>query len=214
MFPSCIVVDFDGTLAYFRGGYDDLFNIFCRRGVGSAVVRECYERTKREGGFSITALAACVAVHAGCYVDLREVESEFCGWLRRSLIPYQDGLEALDRWRQQGLPVVILTTGNIEYQTQKVQAVRLSYDQLIVVSHAQEKPAVVRRLLADFYGSPVLLIEDRPSVLDAMRDDGLSEDQVATVRLLRQESPYIREHSVYRHRSCNTLDEISLEIES
>lgn len=210
---ACIAVDFDGTLAYFKRGYDDLFAIFGRRGVDPVVVRECYEQTKREFGFSISAMTAVVTSKAGRHFDATGVTAEFRDWLGLSLIPYNDSVVTLTRWKRQGIPVVILTAGNSEYQTQKVQATRMPHDQLIVVSNEREKPGVARRLL-EHYGLPVLLIEDRPSVLDAMREHGLTEDKIITVRLLRQESPYVREQSVYRHRSYNTLQEVHSSIES
>lgn len=210
---TCIAVDFDGTLAYFKGGYDELFAIFSRRGVDPVVVRECYEKTKREFGFSISAMTSVVAGQTGRRFNALEIAAEFRDWLGLSLIPYPDSVATLARWQKQGITVVILTAGNTEYQTQKVQVTHLPHDQLLVVSHECEKPDVVRRLL-ERYGPPVLLIEDRPSVLDAMREDGLDEDQVITVRLLRAESPYVREHSIYGHRSSNILDEVSLAVES
>ena len=213
MHVKCIAIDFDGTLAAFKGGYDGLFAIFSRRGVELAVVKECYEQTKRGCGFLITAMTAVVAGRMGCCFDQQRIECEFKDWLGLSLIPYPDSVVTLAAWQCQGIPVVILTAGNAEYQTQKVQATRMPHDELIVVSHEREKSGVVCRLL-ECYGPPLILIEDRPSVLDSVRECGFSEDEVFTVRLLRQESPYVRENSVYRHCSYNTLDEVFLTIES
>lgn len=213
MRATCIAIDFDGTLAYFKGGYDELFAIFHRRGVDLVVVKECYEQTKREFGFSISAMTSVVSSRTGCSLDTVAIAAEFRGWLGLSLVPYSDSVATLVRWQHQGIPVVILTAGNSEYQTQKVQVTRMPHDQLTVVSHEHEKPDVVRRLL-ERYGLPVVFVEDRPSVLDAIREHGLTEDRVITVRLLRQESPYVREHSVYRHRSYNGLDEVSFAVES
>lgn len=207
MQTTCIVVDFDGTLAYFKGGYDELFAIFSRRGVDPAVVKECYEQTKRKFGFSISAMTAVVTSQTGCHVDAAGVAAEFRNWLELSLIPYPDSAGMLTQWQNQGIPVVILTAGNSEYQAQKVQATHMPHDQLIVVSHECEKPDVVRQLL-EHYGSPVLYIEDRPSVLDAIRECGLTEGEVMTVRLLRRESPYFHEHSAYWHHSCNALKKV------
>lgn len=207
MQATCIAVDFDGTLAYFRGGYDKLFAIFSRRGVDPVIVKECYEQTKRESGFSISALVSAVTAQSSCHFDMGEIESEFRDWLGVSLVPYIDGTTVLGQWRCREVPVVILTAGNTEYQTQKVQAARMPHDQLIVVANEREKPVIVRQLL-ERYGPPILLIEDRPSVLDSMRESGLLKHQVITVRLLRRESPYVNDKSMYKHYSCNTLDEL------
>lgn len=213
MQATCIAVDFDGTLAYFKEGYDDLFAIFSRRGVDPVVVKECYEQTKREFGFSISAMTSVVAGRTGRCFDAADITAEFRDWLGLSLVPYSDSVVTLAQWRRRDIPVVILTAGNAEYQTEKVQATRMPHDELMVVSHEREKPGIVRRLI-ERCGLPALLIEDRPAVLDAMREYGLTEDEVITVRLLRQESPYVREHSIYRHHCCNTLEEVSLAIES
>lgn len=207
MHVTCIAVDFDGTLAYFRGGYDALFAIFSRRGIDPVVVKECYERTKREFGFSISAMTSVVTQRAGFDLKCEDIMSEFRDWLGLSLVPYPDSVATLTTWQRQRIPVVILTAGNTEYQTQKVQAVRMPHDQFIVVSHEREKPVIVQQLL-ERYGSPVLLIEDRPSVLDSMRELGPLEHQVITVRLLRKESPYFHDKSMYEHRSYDTLDEL------
>lgn len=209
---TCAIVDFDGTLAYFKGGYDDLFAIFSQCGVDSIVVKECYEQTKREFGFSISAMTSVVAQRTGLALRDEDIMNEFRYWLGLSLIPYSDSVATLTQWRRRRIPVVILTAGNVEYQTQKVQATHMPHDQLIVVSHDREKVDTVRRLL-NFYGPPVLLIEDRPSVLDAMREHELAEHEIITVRLLRQESPYVREPSVYGHHSYNLLEEICLFVE-
>ena len=111
------------------------------------------------------------------------------------------------------IPVVILTAGNTEYQTQKVVATCMPHDGFIVVSHECEKLGVVRRLLTQ-YGAPVLLIEDRPSVLDSMIENGLTKNEVITVRLFRQESPYFNEQLKHEHYSCDTLEDVRSLIES
>lgn len=205
---TCVAVDFDGTLAHFKGGYDGLFAIFSRRGVDPAVVRECYEQTKQEVGFSISVMISMVAGRSGCCFDAAGVGAEFRDWLGLSLMPYADSVATLAAWRRQGIPVVILTAGNREYQAQKVQATHMPHDQLIVVSTEHEKPNAVRQLLEQ-YGAPILLVEDRPSVLDRMRGCSLTEKQLVTVRLLRKESPYCRENAACTHQTFETLEDVA-----
>lgn len=205
--PICVAVDFDGTLAYFKGGYDELFAIFSRRGVDPAMVRECYERTKREFGFSISAMIKVVERETGCSLNRDEIVREFLTWLEDSLIAYADSVLRLAKWQQERIPVVILTTGDAEYQAQKVQATWMPHDELLVVAQDKEKPGKVRQLLEQ-YGEPILLIEDQPSVLDLVRENGLSKSEVVTVRLMRPESRYFLEKSKYSHAHCDTLEDV------
>ena len=204
MRPTCIAIDFDGTLAYFKGGYDQLFAIFTRRGVDNSIVRESYEQSKREGGFTITRLMKIVAERTSRSFDDEAINGEFADWLGRSLVPCAEAALVLTVWRDVGIPVVILTSGDMDYQAQKVHATRLPHDDLIVVAHEAGKIEALRALL-ERYGPPILFVEDRPYVLDLVREEGLTPAEVRTVRVLRPESPYVREKSLYVHETVHAV---------
>jgi len=209
MRPKCIVIDLDGTLICFKGGYDDLFNIFVRRGVEFDKVRDCYEITKREYGFSVSAMMAVVSEQTGLTLDDKAVRREFVTWLKRSLIVFDDSLVNLRKWKQLRIPIVILTIGDVEYQTQKVRCSQLPHDYLEIVDHRRDKVKVIKRLI-DQFGAPVILIDDRPSVLDLMIEGGLTDEQVIRVQLLRQESPYFDEKAEYGHFLHHNLGDIQI----
>lgn len=213
MQPTCIAIDFDGTLAYFTGGYEQLFDIFVRRGVPQEIVRRGYEKTKQEGGFSIVAMIDVMSVLVGHLFDREAIEGEFSVWLRQSLFLYPDSLPWLTEWRRRGVPIAIVTAGNADYQTQKISTLAVPHDHLFVVVKEDEKPTVVRKLLKR-YGAPILLVEDRPSVLDLMRNGNLMEGEVVNVRLLRKESPYYHDEPTHHCHCFVTLAECQCWLET
>lgn len=210
--PKCVAVDFDNTLAYFKGGYgNSFFPIFVQRGVPEDEVKGYYQTTKEELTFSIKNMIFVVERETGLSLDHGEIVGEFRVWLADSLVAYADSVRELAEWRQEDIRVVILTTGNPEFQKQKIQASGIPYDELLVVTQDGEKPGKVRELLKRYgppNGPPIWLVEDDPSVLDLVREAGLSESDVVTVRLMRRESPHFLKVSKHSHVACDTLEAV------
>ncbi|MBI2030444.1 hypothetical protein HYT05_02370, partial [Candidatus Kaiserbacteria bacterium] len=64
------------------------------------------------------------------------------------------------------------------------------------------------RGLAYVYGRTILYADDKPEELDAIRDAGLSEQEVITVRVMRPDSPHKDIKARYPHKEVVSLAEI------
>ncbi len=205
----CIAVDFDHTLARLDDpGYRELFAIFTARGVPLEIVELSYQAVKASNGFSLPNLLGEVS-DRGFVLDEPAIRMAFDGYLGAKLHPYSDTLTAVQSWRDRHIPVVIVTAGADSYQREKVVAVKIPCDLVLVVSRVNQKTELIQALLEQ-YGSPLIFVDDKGSELDALRDAHLKEDAVATVRILRPDSPYYNQVPRYHHMEVTTLTDVAL----
>lgn len=212
----CIVVDFDHTLARLDDpplspglDYPGLFQIFTLRGVPEKVARESYRKVKASNGFSVHHLTRHLSERGGFDLDEVEIQKDFRRYLEEKLLLYPDTLPAVRRWRALGIPVVILTAGEESYQQEKVRATKIPYDDLLIIPRANEKTEFVHALL-ERYGRPIAVFDDKATELDALRNNGLSQDEVITVRVRRPDSPYYDQPPRHRHIEVAILTDDAL----
>ncbi len=165
--PHCLVFDFDHTLSHFIHGYDGLFTIFTHRGIPAETVSEAYRRIKKAGGFSLAAYIAHLQQMAGTIPHEDTVAQEFEDWLKNSIELYPDVLPCLTRWRKD-IPIEILTFGDPEFQRKKINMTGLGSYPLHIVASQQQKARELTKIIAR-YGTPVVFVDDIPSVLDEIR---------------------------------------------
>lgn len=207
MIPRCIAVDFDSTLARFVGGKKDLFAIFIRRGISESSVKEAYEESKRNGGFTIQKLQKLIEEKVKKAFDSCAIVQEFDEWVKNTVLPYPDSIPAISRWKVLHIPVAIVTYGDPDFQKKKIAITGIPYDRLHIVTVEDGKSEELRKLLAR-YGQTILFIDDKPSVLDGVRENGIKENEVITVLIRRQDSPYVHDLSQHHHIEISYLDEI------
>lgn len=206
MWPSCIVCDFDTTLAYFIDYKQRLFRIFTKRKVPPHIVKESYEEIKQKGGFTIQRLQKIIESKVKQRFDPASVALEFSQWLERSLMVYPDTHTVIPRWRDRGIPFIIATVGDQGFQRKKIEASGILFDALYIVDKEGSKTLVLKELLAK-YGRPIIFIDDKPSELDSVRS-ALKKDDVITVIIRRPDCPKNKTRSLYHHREITTLNEI------
>lgn len=204
----CVAVDFDNTLAYFKNPTEKgLFDVFRRRGVREEHIRKAYEESS-VNGFSIANFMDCIAKIHGSISDEESISQDFENWLQSSLALYSDSLSAIQNWQAAGIPVVIVTFGNPEYQRQKIKMVNISCDGVEVVSPPRRKFEVIGELLGK-YGAPIVFIDDKQTELDEVRAR-FPESQVTTLLAARPDSPYRNKSAKYFHFVIGSLEKASL----
>lgn len=83
----------------------------------------------------------------------------------------------------------------------------IPYDEFHTVGPGVIKAGVIKDLVARF-GAPVLFADDKSAELDAVRDAGMDERLVQTVRVRRKDSPHNPIVSKYRHVEVVSLNEL------
>ncbi len=205
---SCIAIDLDATLCRFQGGKEGLFSIFVCPQASENDIREIYERVKKNQGFSIAKMQRGVEEKIGKKLDTAKVEQKFSEWLKHSLVLYPDSIPFLARYKAHGHPICIVTFGDTQFQNQKVVALSIPHDKLFVTEKEDGKPRIIRELLKK-YGSAVVFIDDKPSELDRIRDQGIDESDVITVQIYREDGPYGGEEPRFEHRKVSSLFDVA-----
>ncbi|MDO8537106.1 MAG: hypothetical protein Q7R94_02580 [bacterium] len=213
---KCIALDFDFTLAHFLDPVErGLFNIFRRRRVAEVTIKKAYDEAVKTG-FTIqnfTEQIKNLTMLPEFDPAGDNIPTEFEAWLRKSLKTYPDAMPFLWKWWGK-IPIVILTHGNQFYQRQKINAARIPYDKLVVMAPSKRKAAVIHDLVRE-HDWPILFLEDKPDELDAVIDEpGLNEDDVTTVLVCREDSPYYGKQTPrHNHVRVHSLDQVNFLIE-
>jgi phosphoglycolate phosphatase-like HAD superfamily hydrolase len=206
--PACAALDFDGTLAYYEGGYALLFGMFLRRGIAEGIIRQAVSKVANLG-FTVALLAQELEKETG--VPLSKDASlfeEFKAAQTGSLRLYPDSLPVIARLKSAKIPVAVVTFGNPEFQTEKVRHLGIPYDELDTVAPPRSKGEAVTELFKR-RGGPLLFVDDTPGQLDSVRDAGLSSSDVITVRIRRADNHHAAESSRYPHCEITTLEELA-----
>lgn len=209
MQPACIALDFDSTLSRILGGLQGIFEIFVRRDIPKELVKECYEESKKDGGFSIQRLLEKVKLKTERLFDDGEIYHEFDEWVKNSIVLYPESISVISELKRRKIPIAIVTRGDLNYQRRKIELTRILYDELYIVTGELGKCQALRELMQK-YGSPILFIDDDPRDLDLVRGHGISEAEVITILILRDDSHHQDGHSTHSHLKIKTLDEIPL----
>ncbi len=205
MKPACVAFDLDYTLSYFQGGYEGLFEIFRKRGVGDAAIAQAYGEAKTNG-FTIEKLID-LAAQDGAPLDRGPIADEFRLWLKSALALYPDVLPFLERLRsERHLPVAIVTFGHPNHQEEKMRLLAFPYDRFVCVPETNAKHPALSELV-DAYGSPILYVDDKASELDHIRERD-SDNRILTARILRPDSPYRDQREQFPHIHIQSLDKL------
>jgi len=203
---TCVALDFDNCLAYYKDGYDGLYKIFTKQGVPESVAREAYELSKKLGGFSLETMLSALK-ESGRAFDLKTVQKEFDEWNSSSLVLYPDVKDFILRTRSLNIPIAIITQGKENHQKEKLMLVNIPYDNLFTVPGIGEKASALRKII-DLYSVPVVFIDNRADELDAVRKSGITTEDVETVHILRPDNRYGHIEPEFEHRDIKNLGEI------
>lgn len=218
MRPTCIVSDFDYTLAHPKGDKRDLFNIFVQRGLPEQRVTTAYEEVKKKGFIPSQLIRALhldleVLLHGACSQVEHELEIECDQWAAKSFELYPEVQKVFEQWRKRQFPIAIVTFGHPAFQARKLKLVGLPYDTLFVVSSPEEKIIVARRVVRES-GLPVVAINDKSRELDDLDAEGLVRPHVIAIKMDRADSPYLNEPERFQHIHVRTLEEADALIRS
>lgn len=205
MKPTCLALDFDGTLAYFSGGKDDLYTIFTDAGIPMTLAREAYEAV-RENGFSIGKMIDYVLDKTDVVIDADLLFRKNMQRVQDQLHLYPDAQRFTTKIE---IPVAIVTFGDEANQQFNINKVGIVFNELHAVQSPNSKHAALKHLV-ETYGAPVLFVDDKASELDAVRDAGLDESQVTTVRIVRDGGEHNFQQAAHEHKTISSLDELTI----
>ncbi|PCI29946.1 hypothetical protein COB55_01030 [Candidatus Wolfebacteria bacterium] len=199
-----IAIDFDGTIAYSRdykdGEYLKLNAIFEAYGIPYATVRQAYKDV-RDRGFSPNRFVTTLH-DAGYDFSTDDALGAIQRWIGENLVIYDDAKKALPIWMNKGINVIIVTTGEADWQVQKITALNINPSEVIVTSSDEEKMFVIKKLAES---SKIIAIDDKATMLDMLRDIDSDGELFVTTRILRQESKYITQKPRHDHISVISL---------
>lgn len=205
---TCVALDFDNTIAFHRQGYEGLYEIFTRSGVPLRTVKQAY-LISRDGGFHINGMLQVIRTRFRHPLrgQTTAIRKEFAGWLADVLIPYPESVTILKKWKRH-VPVVIVTFGHPQHQMEKIALLNIPHTRTYPVASDKAKPKVLKQLTKK-YGTPILFIDDRPSVLDLIRKSGLTPKDVITARVVRPGNRYNKDRTRYRHLRVRSFRELA-----
>lgn len=206
--PSCIALDYDFTLARFQGGFSGLHRLLSEHGRMPIEQAKSAHELAETKGFTPERLIEC-AEELGYNLDSTsrvEFYNAFNQWLRSSLHLYQEAREASARWAD--VPVHIVSFGNREYQRSKINTLCVPH----IEAHIVQEPKVVQlRKLHEQYGGPIWFFDDNPEEHNALRDSGLTDEQVICLLVTRRESPHYKKIARHPHRRVTSLLDVHWE---
>lgn len=206
--PKAIGCDFDFTVSYFVGGIDTITKPFTKRGISHEIAMQA-EQAAEERGFCLSVYLEEIEKFTGWPFAREVIEPEFRRWMAKTIRTYEDARHAFEFWRTQRLDVVFVTLGNKEYQLDKIAMSQLPHRYAFVVDRDEAKWVHINQLL-QAHGAPVVYIDDKPSVLDHIRDQDKA-GEVITVRAKRAESPYYKEPARHTHHEVSDLTRLVFE---
>lgn len=207
-----IAIDFDATIAYLKdlegGRYAKLYAVLTGRGVSKDAAERAY-RAAHANGFTFAGYVDA-ALAQGSSFDRTAALAECEDWLAEHLAVFPDVPEALASWQEKGYPIYILTTGNPDFQKQKIDLCHIPYTGVLFVATDEEKPVQVRELHAR-HGATVMVFDDKASVLDMVRERDPSAEFAKTFLVVREESKYRTQKARFPHQRVSDLRDISFE---
>ena len=202
----CVVIDFDGTLAFFLSGQGGFFDIFIKQGIPEHIVKESYEAVRSNKGVSVENLYDVLSAK-GFSLNKDTLESKYEEWIQTDLALYPESMEAMQNLKKQGIPTIVLTAGDETAQKRKIALTQIPYDELVIVPTAKGKVVEVSRLLKK-YGKPLAVFDDRADILDLIRESFQDSSDVVTVWVHRVNSNV--PEGQYKHIEIKDLREESL----
>jgi hypothetical protein len=209
---ACVALDLDYCSARFIDQESGLPDIFVKRGVPQDDALSALEEA-RESGFTIDKYVELVRnKHHKEIIKIRDVPGirhEFQTWLRTTFQPYDDTAKALKEMHGKHVHLAFVPFGDEHFQRKKITSLDLHrHDAAIhVVEPPRIKSAVIRGL-AYVYGKTIIYADDKPEELDSIREAGLSEHEVITVRVVRPDSPHRDIAARHPHIEVGSLAEI------
>jgi FMN phosphatase YigB (HAD superfamily) len=214
--PTCIAVDFDRSIAHFvhpatksANDFDGFCKIFTSRGIPREMIAKIARGVSEGQGFTINRLVARVkSVLEFSYLpDEERIEEEFYAVTNECLAAYPETIDCMWEWRRRDIPVEIVTKGEPNYQQYKIELLKILCDSVYCVEPPARKSEALRDILKR-YGAPVLFVDNCIGELDGVRDDGLSEAEVITVRIVRDDDVCGDGSSRHRHHEINSFRDI------
>jgi FMN phosphatase YigB (HAD superfamily) len=204
MKPKVIACDLDYTLTRFLdAGMSGLEAIFTGRGADPGLVKSALAEAN-EKSFSFSVFHHLVEHRSGKSFPFRKTFDEFVAWLRTTVSCYDDTHSALMFMRSHGIAVSVITFGDPRYQRQKLNVSKIPHDDVRFAAKRGDKWQHLEALI-ETYETPIIFVDDCPAELDAVRENGLMEGLVRTVRMRRADSPHIAAAPKYDHRTITTL---------
>jgi FMN phosphatase YigB (HAD superfamily) len=211
MKPVCIAIDLDYTITHYLGEGDKFFPLLKSYGIPDDTLKDAYEKTKHDGGFTFPRFLIQLNKDLGGRLDpktLATIQEENDRWFESAFAAYPDSIESLKKLNSK-VPIIILTFGHPDFQNHKIETAKIPHTEVAVTPKKDGKPAILQGLLKK-YGKPILFIDDKASEIDRIRDQGIGENEVITVHMKRPDSPYFNQEAKHRHREISSLGEIEI----
>ena len=203
-----VALDFDYTTGHFADGEQGLREILVRRGVADDAVSDILD-TAHAQGFTIE---KCIGLMRERYPDIQDgpgIRSELFAWFEKNLKPYEDSAGVLKHIHRKKIHLFFVTFGDQKFQQKKIRTLGFHHpDTAIHVVEPPRSKAIIIKWLHCLYDGTILFADDDPSELDDVREMGLTEKQVITVRVVRPDSPHRDIAARHPHIEVGTLAEI------
>ncbi len=178
---QCIALDFDDTLAYFSDKREGLWQIFRDLGFSDAQIQEAYEMSRKQYGH----LGSSLIEELSKIKDVREMEpaviEKVNEWAQTEVRLFDDVMPVIAKL-EKDYATVIVTAGFTGLQKIKLMATPLKALKVIVTEGS--KVTAIKELLERF-GSPILFVDDKPSVFEDLVKNGITQEEVTMVQISR-----------------------------
>jgi FMN phosphatase YigB (HAD superfamily) len=202
---SCLLFDFDGTLAYYKDDKQGLWQPFLKHGVSKEIITKIYEKTKNNN-FSLEKFAQNINSEIQKKINEEEVVQELKHYLKENLVLYDDAKIVVQN--KMNVPFVLLTFGDPGFQIDKINALDVKKD-LVIFSLEFPKIDILGGLIKDLRKSddrPLMFVDNSWKELDAVRDAGYTEKEIVTYWINRDN--YTKKPK-YKHIEIHSLNEIA-----
>ncbi len=201
MKPTCISLDLDNTISYFKRRGSVILDAAVKLGIPRNTVTTTYQSVREIQGFSPKNFRSALE-RLGPPFDGRLFEKQITEFLESSLALYADSrtLRRTNATRS-NIPIVIVTAGDTQFQKRKKELLELRVPCFVVQPH-EGKIAPLQKLLAR-YGAPIWHVDDRVEELDKIYTSGLVPKKIETIQIVRGMMPRVSKNSP--HRRIRTL---------
>ncbi|PJA89587.1 MAG: hypothetical protein CO137_03510 [Candidatus Magasanikbacteria bacterium CG_4_9_14_3_um_filter_32_9] len=196
----CLLFDLDGTLVTFKDKKQGLWNIFLKKGISDEIIKENYQKVINS--------AFNLEKFLDSFENLEKtgIIIEMQNWLNKNIILYPDASFI----KNKGFSFILFTFGDIKYQLEKINAVEIKPD-LFLFSEKFPKIHTIKSFITSLApkikkNGPIIFIDNSFLELDAVRDEGYSENKIITIWLNRNKS---NDKPKYKHLEINSLNELN-----
>jgi len=132
--PTAVILDLDFTLAHFEGGYERIYETLAPLGLPRYEAKDALQKAVAgEEGFNFQR-----------YIQIMEAEGLKANWddvakaldqlFQSAYAFYPDVADFLAAVRDKGIPLVLVTAGNTEFQQAKIDHLGYTFDDVFITT--------------------------------------------------------------------------------